>query len=170
MQQTKTKLALNKYLNKFQTSQNETKYNSNKHVEEQSNEQSKNENDNHSSSNEQPKQKKVYIPKDETDPTKYVFEMKKTEIPDVYILSCVELVIKDSKKYLKRIKIGLAYIPNIQCSMLCNEFIKKMEENGNTENLLVNCKYHEDKHKWEPISISSSKRPSFINEFEQTYL
>jgi hypothetical protein len=102
--------------------------------------------------------KTAYIPKDGKDHESYVFKMEKTDTIDVYILIAIEEV---ANKVLKKRKIGLAFVPNKTRSKWCSETIEKYGGDVN-----VNCKYHKDNHKWEPISISTSKRPSFIDEFD----
>lgn len=105
--------------------------------------------------------KHFYVPKEGKEDTSYVFEMKKTENIDVYKLSILERIEKDSKKYWKRKQACLAYIPNISRSKWCE---KIMEENDGT--VMVNCKFYKDKNKWEPITISTESRPSTINDFD----
>jgi hypothetical protein len=87
--------------------------------------------------------------------------MKKTEKIDVYILNVVDPVTKGEKTCLKRKKVCLAYVPDVKRSAWCKEVVD--ESDGN---VLVNCKYHAEKHKWEPISVSTSKRPSFASDFD----
>jgi hypothetical protein len=105
----------------------------------------------------------VYMPTaDRTDPEDYTFEMKPTKMSDVYDLNLVEKANINSangKIQLKRRKICVALIPTIQCSKWCKS------QFDNTDNILVHCRFHEDKGKWEPISISTKKRPSYITEF-----
>lgn len=105
--------------------------------------------------------KTVYIPKAGKKDESYVFEMKKTDSADVYKLNVVESVMKDTKTYMKRKQICLAYIPNMNRSKWCKEIMESSDGN-----VLVNCKYYADKYKWEPVLISASKRPSFIDDFE----
>lgn len=104
--------------------------------------------------------KKVYFPKQDTKDSEYIFEMKKTNIIDVYDLNLIEPInSNDSTKIkLKRQKICIAYIPNIQKSQWCKSILKDSIDGS----ILVNCKYHKDKNKWEPNEISTGKRPSFI--------
>lgn len=104
--------------------------------------------------------KVVYIPKDDKNDNDYVFEMKRTEKIDVYKLMALDTIIKDGKKMLKRIQICLAYIPNMDRSKWCKEIIEK-----NGDNVLVTCKFHKEKFKWEPVNISTAKKPSFIKLF-----
>lgn len=105
--------------------------------------------------------KTVYAPKKGVSDESYVFEMKKTESTEVYTLNIVEPIIKDNKTLLKRKQIGLAFIPNMAKSKWCKETMEQTDGN-----VLVHCKYHEDKYKWEPILISSSRKPSTIDEFK----
>lgn len=97
----------------------------------------------------------IYIPKKGKSSNDYAFEMKKTEISDVYILNCLELY----KKRFKRKKICYAYIPTIGRSKWCKELF------SDNESVVVKCKFHDDKNKWEPIEIVDMK-PSLISEFD----
>lgn len=108
-----------------------------------------------------PKNKNVYVPKHGTLDTDYIFEMKKTNTIDVYNLNIVELTVKENTQLLKRIKIGLAYVSSLERSKWCQEIMKQC--NGST---LVHCKFHDEKQKWEPISVAkNATRPSFVEEF-----
>lgn len=96
----------------------------------------------------------------------YVFELKKTEDDDVYILNIVEPEIKKGKTCYKRVKVGLAYVPTLQRSKWCNEIFRKDGNEKLVDSILVHCKYHRDKNKWEPVSIANNaKRPSLVEEF-----
>ena len=119
-------------------------------------------NSNEDLSDEEKNKKQIYTPK--KDIKKYIFEMKKTEMSDVYILYIVKIVknIKDNtKNSLLRVKVDLAYIPNIKKSKWCKEIIEKSANNS----VLVECKYDDDKKKWEPMKDSDAKRPSYITDF-----
>jgi hypothetical protein len=105
--------------------------------------------------------KTIYIPKQNTKPENYVFEMKKTETVDVYFLNIVETISKDSKNRLLRKKVGLAYIPNVSRSKWCSEIMENTDGN-----ILVHCKFHPDKLKWEPTLLAASKRPSLVEDFD----
>lgn len=111
--------------------------------------------------------KTVYVPKKSKDDESYVFAMEKTDTVDVYKLIVVERVKKESgeKTKLKKIKIGLAFVPNKDRSKWCSE---TMDASGG--DVLVHCKYHKDNFKWEPFLISTSKRPSFIDDFDTRQL
>jgi hypothetical protein len=65
------------------------------------------------------------------------FWLRKSDIPDVYNLSD-----KDDSE-----RIGIAHIPNIRISHLCNEHIKEDTP------IKFNCTYHTKFKKWVPISI-----------------
>jgi hypothetical protein len=106
-------------------------------------------------------EKMIYMPKPGKMDTEYVFEMKKTDIIDVYNLYIVEPTIKDGRTLLKRIKTGLAFVSGLERSKWCQEVMN--ECNGST---LVNCKFHDEKQKWEPICIAKdAKKPSLVNDF-----
>jgi hypothetical protein len=109
------------------------------------------------------KEKTIYEPKEGVDVDKYVFEMKNTDNSDVYMLNIVKKVRKNGNTHLKRIKVGLAFIPNLERSEWCNEVMNEENVSG----ILVKCKYHESKQKWEPLSISNSKRPSDVDDFNK---
>src|SRR3989338_4990917 len=104
----------------------------------------------------------IYVPKAEIDESSYVFEMKKIDV-DVYNLNIVEPVIVDGKKLYKRIKIGLALIPNMERSKWCQELFN----DENTGFVLVHCKFHSDKQKWEPIQRAPAtfRKPSDAFDF-----
>lgn len=105
--------------------------------------------------------KTLYIPKKGEDESNYVFEMQGTDKADVYKLMILDTVIKDGKKLLKRVQACLAFIPNMTRSKWCKDVISKTEGN-----VLVNCTYHPDKHKWEPVVIAKSTKPSFVESFD----
>lgn len=102
----------------------------------------------------------TYCPKDKLD-TDYVFQLKSTEMPDVYLLNIVEPVKKDGKTLLKTIKIGIASVPTVSCSKLCKELMS-----GSAGNILVHCKFVPDKMLWEPFKVSNEKKPSFVEDFK----
>lgn len=104
--------------------------------------------------------KLFYCPKSKPD-TEYTFQMKSSELTDVYMLNIVEPVKKGSDTLLKTVKIGIAYVPTSSRSKWCKELMKN--SNGN---VLVNCNFNSEKMTWEPFKVSESKRPSLIEEFE----
>lgn len=105
-------------------------------------------------------EKQIYIPKSGSLDTNYIFEMKKTETVDVYNLNIGEPTIKDGKQLLKKIKVGLAFVSGLERSKWCQNIIE--ENNGK---VLVHCKFHDEKQKWEPIGVADAKRPSLATEF-----
>jgi hypothetical protein len=106
----------------------------------------------------------VYMPRQgNIDTEYYTFELKLGKASDVYDLNLVEkadINNLNGKIQLKRKKICVALIPTIACSKWCKSLF------DNTDNVLIHCKFHEDKGKWEPVSISTRKRPSYITEFD----
>jgi hypothetical protein len=97
----------------------------------------------------------MYIPKKGKSDDDYNFEMKKTDISDVYILNGLELY----KKRMKRKKICYAYIPTMSRSKWCKELFI------DADSVVVKCKFHKDKNKWEPVSVTDDK-PTLITSFD----
>lgn len=124
----------------------------------------KNAQENQEHKNEEVKVKKspklFYLPKNKKD-EEYVFQMKTTDMPDVYLLNIVEPVKKEGKTLLKTIKIGIASVQTALKSKWCNDIMKNT--NGN---ILVHCKFNSEKLTWEPIKLSDQKKPSLTEEFE----
>ena len=104
--------------------------------------------------------KLFYCPKEKQDED-YVFQMKISDLPDVYMLNIIEPVKKDDRTLLKSIKVGIAFVPSASRSKWCKEVMANT--NGN---VLVNCKYNPEKMTWEPIRLSDAKKPSMISDFE----
>ncbi len=75
-----------------------------------------------------------------------IFRLKKTDTVDVYSLHLCKKIDKDGKHFVKYKKFGMAYIPTKDCSYFC----KDMFDNTDKDNVLVRCKYAEDKEKWIP--------------------
>lgn len=99
-----------------------------------------------------------------------ILEIKQTENIDVYKLFAVEKTKENVdgklRTVLKRVKMGLAYVVGIQQSNFCrNLFI----DNKN-KNILVKCKFNNEKSKWEPIekvdNSSNDKIPTLIDDIE----
>lgn len=112
-----------------------------------------------------------YVPKAGIKDITYTFEIKKTENVDVYMLYIVSPVLKDGKERLKRTKVGLAYIPNAETSELCRLLFESNNNSNNSSTKkehvkLIHCKFHKDKNKWEPISISNASKPSLNTDFD----
>jgi len=79
--------------------------------------------------------------------TKYaIFEVRKTEIPDVY-----DLYLYDKKSVLK--KFGIAYVPSQQISHHC----KKIFEAEQKKNINMKCRYSLEHNKWIPEEIAKKK-------------
>lgn len=86
------------------------------------------------------------------------FEMKKTEQPDVYKLFLVRQV----EKILKTKKIGIAYIPTLECSKMCRELTQE------TGKVLMKCVYEERVGKWKPMEIDTKKKcPDYYSTLEE---
>jgi hypothetical protein len=79
------------------------------------------------------------------------FEIRKTDIPDVYDL----YVRHDTKNKVK--KYGIAYIPTNDCSTFCRELFEGEEE----KTIVVKCGYAENKGKWMPMKVSKKKPSKF---------
>ncbi len=76
------------------------------------------------------------------------FQMRKTDTVDVYKLYLINKEKKENRIHIQFKKIDIAYIPTIDCSLLCKEFFKK---NTTIEKILVKCKFIANKNKWQPI-------------------
>lgn len=140
--------------------------NSNKNNDEddESNEENKSNSDDATSKEKSPisevkpvKKEINYLPK--SNKKTYTFEMKTTNLPDVYTLNIVEPVNRDNKILLKRIKVGIAYISTNEKSKEINNIFTE------GKSALVDCKYNDDFKKWEPIKKSKNKHPDFVTEF-----
>lgn len=84
-----------------------------------------------------------------------IFDMIKTEIPDVY-----KLFLTNNKK--ENIFIDIAYIPTLELSKNFMTNFKNINSN------FVNCKFDKDKNKWIPIDfVTSCKSPQNIDEIRE---
>ena len=90
--------------------------------------------------------------------TSAVFEMRPTEMMDVYKLYLLIKIKINNKKTVKSKKIDIAYIPTTECSKLCQNITH------NKKKVLVTCVYNIEKRKWSPVDISTGKRPNFVKE------
>ena len=89
-----------------------------------------------------------------------IFKIKKTDTVDVYMLYLGEKETQGTQKIFKYKKIGLASIPNRDCSTMCKEIFNK----ASSDSVLMKCKYNADKDKWIPLEqIIDRKRPDSIN-------
>lgn len=86
--------------------------------------------------------------------------MKKTGITDVYNLTLSSSIVKDNKKYIMFKQIGIAYIPNIECSIMCNSVF----EHGR-DTVIMECKYVEENDKWIPLKRSTNPKPDPYDTF-----
>ena len=109
-----------------------------------------------------PKQKCHYVCKS-NDQVILTFEMKRTDQCDNYTLYLVNKCVEGTRTILKTKKIGIAYIPTIQCSRMCNEIT--LANNGK---VLMKCKYDETKEKWIPIEQDKEKKiPDYITTLDE---
>ena len=93
-----------------------------------------------------------------TEPLYATFDMKRTEFPDVFKLYLSEFVKENQKNLLKSKKMGIAWIPTMECSQLCSKILE------NKTNALVKCKYIPSENKWQPIELDcKSKYPTNIS-------
>ena len=93
-----------------------------------------------------------------------IFEMRKTQIVDVYELYLLK-VKKDkttNKIKAKKRKHDIAYIPTVECSNFCKFFF------NDDDTVLVDCKYLSDKDKWVPFKlIEGKKNPDRLKKVEE---
>ena len=85
--------------------------------------------------------------------------MRVTTNPDVYNLFCVDRIIEDGKKILKRINVGNAFIPGIEVS----HKLGRIFNNSETKGILMKCKFNDSKCKFEPQEIDhDAKIPTLL--------
>lgn len=87
-----------------------------------------------------------------------IFEMRVTDVSDVYKLHLLLKLNTGNNRTIKSKKIGIAYIPTNACSQMCNDILKDKNK------VLVKCKYNKEKNKWVPIEQSNDRRPNYIDE------
>lgn len=105
------------------------------------------------------KKKYTYICKT-NDPVYCILEVRKTMSPDVYNMYCVE----EEGGYMKLKKLGIAFIPNKQSSLMCKNILNS-KINGKA---LMKCKFDPEKNKWIPIEESKERKyPNYISEIEE---
>lgn len=93
-----------------------------------------------------------------------ILEVKLTNNLDVYKINSVERTVVEGKKIIKRVPLGIAYIPGIETSHKLRTIFKDKGENNN---VLMKCKFDDNKSKWIPIDIETSTRyPTFINDID----
>lgn len=98
------------------------------------------------------------------DPIFAVLEVKKTDSPDVYYVSCAEKQVSGGKNIIKIIRLGIAFIPDKETSITCRNILTT-KTNGKA---LMKCQFNQEKNKWVPISEDKSvKLPTFLSEIEK---
>jgi hypothetical protein len=86
-------------------------------------------------------------------------EVRSTSNPDVYNLFCVDRIIEDGKKILKRVNLGTAFIPGIEVSHKLGRIFNNIE----TKAILMRCKFNDTKCKFEPLEIDhNAKIPTLL--------
>uniref|UniRef100_A0A6C0EBG7 Uncharacterized protein n=1 Tax=viral metagenome TaxID=1070528 RepID=A0A6C0EBG7_9ZZZZ len=97
-------------------------------------------------------------------PVYATLEMKSTDEIDVYKLFAVEKANVKGKTFLKRVKMGNAYIKGINKSLEIRTLINSKED----KKALMKCLFNEDKNKWEPVEEDKkSKFPTYLSEIEE---
>lgn len=105
------------------------------------------------------KKKYTYICKT-NDPVYCILEVRRTLSPDVYNIYCVE----ETKGYMKLKKLGIAFIPDKQSSLMCKDILNS-KINGKA---LMKCKFDPEKNKWIPLEESKERKyPNYISEIEE---
>lgn len=102
-----------------------------------------------------------YVAKSD-EPIVVTLEIRKTDVVDVYKLYAVEKIAQNDKVIHKSKKMGIAYIPTRECSILCKTITA--QENR----IYVDCKFIQDKNKWQPLEQNiTCKIPTLINVIEK---
>jgi len=90
-------------------------------------------------------------------------EVKPTDNIDVYKVNAIERIIQEGKKILKRVPLGIAYISGIKQS----HNIRQLIQDNSGKQILMKCKYNDDKSKWEPIELdTTAKCPNLITDID----
>ena len=90
-------------------------------------------------------------------------EIKPTDNIDVYKVNAIERTVQEGKKLLKRVPLGIAYISGIKQSHNIRQIIK----DNSGKQVLMKCKYNDDKSKWEPIELDTiAKCPNLITDID----
>jgi hypothetical protein len=93
-----------------------------------------------------------------------VLELRKTEQPDVYFVSCADRTHENGKNIIKIIRLGIALIPSKEISVMC----KTLMANKTHGKMLMKCKFDQDKNKWIPIEEEKiAKLPTLLSEIEK---
>jgi len=86
-------------------------------------------------------------------------EVKSTSNPDVYNLYCVDRIIEENKKILKRIYLGIAFINGIECSHKLGRIFNSLD----VKQVLMKCRFNDEKCKFEPFEIDhTAKIPTLL--------
>lgn len=92
-----------------------------------------------------------------------VFSVKNTNVEDVYKLYLIYKSKTGHKTTYKKIKIDIAFVPDIKTSEFCLNIFKNAQHNND---VLIDCKYNKNKNKWVPIQQNTTcEIPSLINPF-----
>ena len=90
-------------------------------------------------------------------------EVRTTTNPDVYNLFCVDRIIEDGKKILKRVNLGTAFIPGIEVS----HKLGRIFNTSNTKAILMKCRFNDSKSKFEPLEIDhEAKIPTLLSSID----
>lgn len=102
------------------------------------------------------------IPKNKNIDIYLNFEIRKTEIDDVYKLFLVYPIDKNNNKF-KTSYIDYACIPDIKTSKLCKEIF------ANVNKKILSCKYDNIRNKWIPEKISEMKYPNKLSDLDKYF-
>ena len=101
--------------------------------------------------------KQVHVKKEMNDTL--TFRVKKTSKPDIFFLYLGSII--DDNKF-KYVKVGIAYIPTIECSHFCKDAFVNSDDT-----ILMNCKYNSYHDAWTPVDVSDKKRPDLYDQLNQ---
>ena len=83
---------------------------------------------------------------------------------NVYNIYCAEKEVKDGKNLVKIKKMGIALVPDKNCSILC----KNIFNNKIGSKALIKCQYNSEKNGWIPFEEEKTqKMPSFLTDIEK---
>ena len=86
------------------------------------------------------------------------FKIVSTETPDIF-----NLHILNSDKY---VLFGMANVQTLKCS----KFVKKIFEDSNDDDIIVNCKYSDKFNKWEPFSVCQEEKADDLKKLKDILL
>jgi len=88
-----------------------------------------------------------------------VFEMRPTDMMDVYKLYLLKKIKKGKKRIVKSKKIGIAYVPTQDCCHMCKQLTEQNKK------VLMLCAYNKDKKKWIPKEEAKEREhPDYMDE------